>query len=335
MANKDIKLIITVPPFARFNDIAQDPTIESVRLNTTLSLDDPFETILRHVKTEAGNKDVWVDLKCRQLRISEYNVQFLREKEIHYVRLSHKIQVNTPTEIWVDNGNFIAEVEKVIDGDKLIVPSSTERKKGLPLTGQGKVGIRPGMAINILDPSLVIEGYLTDKDKKYVDAAKKQGMHNFMLSFVEKESDITDLLAIDPDAKIRAKIESKNGLDFVRNIYPKYRKLINLIAARGDGYIEVEKPDKIIDFCEQIIKYDPNAVFASRMFESLKNPQKMPKCQDLFDIYCGMLMGYKRFLIGDDICRNKVSVKSAIGLFDVLAEKYNKKNEKSLFYHRK
>ena len=99
------------------------------------------------------------------------------------------------------------------------------------------------------------------------------------------------------------------------------------MAARGDLYVEVDRPDQVIDACAEIINADPNAVFASRMFESLKDIDKMPKCQDLFDVYCGMLMGYKRFMIGDDVCLSEGSVRAAIGLFDVLASKYDEQHE--------
>ena len=99
------------------------------------------------------------------------------------------------------------------------------------------------------------------------------------------------------------------------------------MAARGDLLIEVEKPDEIIDACEEIIKAEPNAILASRIFDSLKDLEKIPKSQDMFDLYCGMLMGYKRFLLGDDVCLNKESVKAAIGLFDVIKQKYDKREK--------
>jgi len=319
-----MKLILTVPAYAQFARFAQDKAVESVRLNTTLPVKAPLEAVLNRIKAKAEPKDVWIDLKCRQLRITNYYVQILNDKEIHYIDLSHKIKVKTPTKIYIDDGNYVGKIEHIINGNKLVVPSSVEKKRGLPLANQGKVGIRPSMSINILHPSLQIEGYLTDRDKKYIEAAKKAGLHNYMLSYVEHESDITDVLGLDTDAKIVAKIESKKGLDFVRNIYPKYKDKVNLMAARGDLYIEVEKPDQIIDACEEIISADPYAMFASRLFESLKDVNKAPKCQDLFDIYCGMQMGYKRFLLGDDVCSRRDSVDAAIGLFDVMREKYER-----------
>ncbi len=290
-----------------------------------------LEQVLKHAKQEAGTKDVWVDLKCSQLRISDYNVDILQNAEVHYITLSHNIQVNCPTELWIDDGHYVGNIAEVVKGNTLVVPSSVDKEKGLPLPKRGQIGIRPGMSVNIVDPSLTIEGYLTEKDKRYIEAAKNIGIHNYMLSYVERESDITSLLELDPEARIIAKIESKKGLSFVRDVYPKYRDTVTLMAARGDMYVEVDRPDQIIDGCEQIIEADPDAVMASRIFESLKNVEEMPHCQDMFDVYSGMQMGYKHFMMGDDICIREDSVKAAIGLFKVLAEKYERLHEKTKF----
>ena len=322
-----MKLTLTVPPYAHFKDIVTHPTVEAVRLNTTLPVHDSLDTILSNIKAQADPKDVWIDLKCRQLRIQDYNVNITNEKETHYITLSHNITLNTPSEMFVDDGNYVGKINSVQNGNQIVVESSTENRYGLPLPSQGEVGIRPGMSINILDPSLKIDGYLTQKDKDYIDAAKKVGMHNYLLSYVEQKSDIEDILKLDPDAQIIAKIESKKGLDFVKKVYPKYKGNVHLMAARGDLYVELDKPDEIITACEHIINADPEAVLASRLFESLKNPNQMPKSQDIFDVYCGMRMGYKRFMIGDDVCLKKESVESAIGLFDTIVQNGTKYKE--------
>ena len=106
-----------------------------------------------------------------------------------------------------------------------------------------------------------------------------------------------------------------------RKIFSPLHKRIHLMAARGDLYLQLE-PDKIIDACQKIIENDSGAIFASRILESFADPVERPKCNDIFDVYAGMLMGYKRFMIGDDVCRRKDSIRSAIGFFNVLSNKY-------------
>lgn len=325
-----MKLILTVPAHAKFGNVANDPYVEGVRINTTIPVNLSLEDTLKGIINEAGNKRVWIDLKCRQLRITDYNIQVEQDKEIHHIGLSHSIRVNTPTEVWFDNGNTVATIDKVVNGRELIIPSSVERGVGIQLPPTGKIGLRRGMSVTILDKTLDIDGYLTQKDKEFVEAAKKVGLHHYLLSFVECDKDISDLLALDSEARILAKIESPKGLDFVREDYPKYRRFlsglkgrVNLMAARGDLYLQVDRPDQIIDGCREIINADKRAVMASRILESCVDPNKIPKCQDLTDVYCSMHMGYRRFMVGDDVSRREDSLKAAIGLFTVLANKYD------------
>jgi hypothetical protein len=318
-------LIITLPPFGNFQSIISEPIIEAVRVNTTLPTDLSLEDRVLNAKNQAGGKPTWIDLKCRQLRIEKYWVHFLNDKEYNCMKLNHKIKVNIPTDAYFDNGNYSGKIIELKNQDTIVIESSVEQRKGVPLPARGEVGIRPGMSVTILDKSLEVDGYLTERDKKYIEIANIYGIHTFMPSFVQKESDITDILALDPKARLLVKIEDEPGLDFVRKIYRKYRKRINLIAARGDGYVQVSKPDKIIDFCEIIIHADENAVFASRMLQSVSNPKKAPECSDIFDAYSGKLMGYKRFMLGDDLCTNKTSMSSAVGLFEVINSKTYKR----------
>src|SRR3989338_4156511 len=165
-----MKLIIPVPPYADFRKVAKDNVVEAVRLNTTHELSDPLEDCLLQIKSYAAPKPVWLDLKCRQLRIVKYNVELLRAKEIHHIELIHNLKVNTPTVVYIDDGNFSGNIERIVNDNTIVVTSSTERKEGFPLPGQGEIGIRPGMSINIPDKSLDIEGNLTNKDIRIIKA---------------------------------------------------------------------------------------------------------------------------------------------------------------------
>ncbi|MBI5149057.1 hypothetical protein HZA33_05235 [Candidatus Pacearchaeota archaeon] len=321
----DYSLILTVPAKGDFTDLLE-PIIEGVRLNTTIPVDNIEET-LSLVNERASGKDVWVDLKCRQLRIKEYSVKILNDGEIHYVRLSHKIKVNLPTELWIDDGNFTGQIEDIVNQDTLVIPGSVERRKGLPLASQGEVGIRPSMSVNILDPSLKIDGHFTDNDVKYLEAMKKLGMNKVFISYTKKLSDYEDVWKIHSEAVIIGKPEDKEGMDFVRNDYQKLKaknKEIGLMLPRGDLYVELDAPHLIIGAMKEIIRAEPNAIAASRIFGSLKDIEKMPACNDLTDIAYLMSLGYKRFMLGDDICLNKNTVKSATGLFKAIAQEYQK-----------
>jgi hypothetical protein len=321
------KIIVTVPAetTARYRDLATHNAVEGFRINTNLTPTSPIEHILENAKFESAGKPLWVDLKCRQLRIADYEVQILPTEEIHRIKLSHDIELNTPVDFYVDNGQYLGRAFSLENKNTLVSRSSSRTGQGLPLPSQDGRGIRPGMSININDPSLVVKGFLTQKDEMYIDAAKKAGIHDYMLSFVESQKDIDDLLALDKDARIVAKIESQKGLDFVDNDYQNANKQaggkINLLTARGDLYTELNMVDQIIDASEKMIRADKDAIFASRILESLVNVDAVPRCSELFDVYAGLKMGYTRFLLGDEVCRGKTSVKAALGLFEIISDK--------------
>lgn len=332
-----MKAIVTIPPYAPYvEDIAKHPLVEGLRLNTVMPIKESLEELLESLKQKAHGKDIWIDLKCRQLRIKRgvfydaptkptvlevggKKVVLDPQKPKAYgnlstppwsiIELDHEIELDTtnPVRCYFNDGYSSAYIAKV-NKNKLIM-----------LDGPQKV-VGGGESVNILDPSLKIKGYLTENDKKYIEAAKKVGIHNYMLSFVEKTQDIEDLLALDPDANIAAKIESQKGLAWMANHYQPKKKL-RLMAARGDLYVEVDRPHNILRATRSIIRADKNAIAASRICTSLRN-SSMPDCHDITDIGYQLEIGYKHFMVGDDVCFNRSSVMATLNLMYEISKEY-------------
>lgn len=299
-----MEVISTIPPYAGYiKRVARHPIISGVRLNTVMPVKESLEELIGRISKEVFPKDVWIDLKCRQIRVTNYATTPYQHLEI-----SHKIKVDTPVKVFFSDGDEHATLADVMDGNKLIMLDGPKRVVG------------PGESINIPDPSLVIEGYLTEKDKNYINAAKKVGVHNYMLSYVESVEDIDEVLGLDPDAKILAKIESKKGLEFVEKEFPTYSALLepgrlHLMAARGDLYVEVDPPHKILNEVRKIAKADPEAVIASRIMGSMQKTST-PSCQDLSDVGYLLMCGYKRFMVGDDLCFDERALMSALNVME-------------------
>jgi pyruvate kinase len=257
-----------------------------------------LEDVLKRLKD--FGKDLWIDLKCRQLRVVGYAVAPFTE-----ITVSHRLSVNTPATAYFNDGKESATLVGV-DGNRLLMLNGPKRVVG------------PGESINILEPSLKIEGYLTDNDKKYIEAGNKTGVKNFMLSYIEQKEDIECLKQYSADAVIVAKIESRKGINFMEK---EYDGKIRLMAARGDLYVELQRPHHIILALETIISKDKNAIAASRIFPSFSEGYE-PSCQDISDVDNLMRMGYKTFMLGDDICMNRDSVICGLNLLDAIAEHY-------------
>ena len=303
MVNLKINAIVTMPPYAPYIDeVLKHRIVSGIRLNTVMPVKGSLEDIVKSLEGKAKNygKELWVDLKCRQLRIKNYGVPPFTE-----IELTHDIEVTAPVKAYFSGGKESATVLET-NGNKLIMQDGPRRVVG------------PGESINIVDPSLKIIGYLTDTDKMYVDACLKNNFHSYMLSFVEGKQDIDELHSYDGKANVIAKIESLKGLDYALN---RWHGECRLMAARGDLYLELKMPHHIIEAEEKILEKDKNAIVASRLFDSL-SCQLEPSCEDIGDADNLMRMGYKTFMLGDEVCMKRDSIISALNLLEKMSAKY-------------
>jgi pyruvate kinase len=287
--------IVTAPPYAPFLDeVAAHPIVSGLRLNTVMPVcGGPAEALER--LTGLG-RPLWVDLKGRQLRVVGAAIPPFTE-----VRLSHRVSVRTPVDAFFSDGREHARVVAV-DGDRLILQDGPRRFVG------------PGESVNIPDPSLRVEGTLTDTDLAYLEAMKELGLGRVMLSYVETPEDVAEVRRVLPGAEVMLKIETRRGLDFARAHGAAHGRLM---AARGDLYVEVLRPHSIIHAVRTVIDADPEAVVASRLFDSLAD-HPVPASADLGDVAFLLEIGYRTFLFGDTVCLRKDTVMEALNLLAAL-----------------
>ena len=292
-----ISAIVTTPPYAVFLDeVARHPLVTGFRLNTVM----PLKTGPREALELLGKykQPVWVDLKGRQLRVVGAAMPPFTE-----IRLSHKIKVNTPVDAYFSDGNERARIVAV-DGDRIILEDGPRRMIG------------PGESVNIMHPSFEIEGTLTDTDKAYLEAMKEMGMNKVMLSYVESADDVGEVKRLLPGAEVVLKIETQRGLDFAKKHGAQHGRLM---VARGDLYVEVLRPHMIIDAVKTVIQADQNAIAASRIFDSLAW-QPVPVSADIGDAAFLLEIGYRTFMLGDQVCLKRDSVIEALNLLEAIAD---------------
>jgi pyruvate kinase len=306
-------------------------SVKGIRFNTARKLEEPLDQLLPSLKSKISPKDLWIDLKCRQLRL--VNNPTVPPDNLE---LNHRIKVKTPTDLrfkeLIEDKETDAKkevyrsvkIEDILRGPFYFSRGSNKIKLNLP---HGlKISFGYGSAVSIEDPSLKIFGYLTEKDKQLMEEAKKIDVHKYMISFTHEEKDLKDVFSHDSEAEILAKIEDSEGLNFVDSVYPKYKdKNVHLIAARGDMYEQLG-PYETLKALKKIIKADPDAVAASRLFQSLSriNPnQEPPDCADVCDIGFLSELGYRRYLLGDELCYDGEKLGIAISLLDNTIKKYH------------
>ncbi|MCB0197075.1 MAG: hypothetical protein KDJ65_34320 [Anaerolineae bacterium] len=291
-----IQAIVTVPPYADFlDDVAAHPLVCGFRLNTVMPLrGGPQEALQR---LTGYGLPLWVDLKGRQLRVVGAAIPPFTE-----VRLSHPIRVDTPVDAFFADGTECVRVAAV-DGDRLILADGPRRLIG------------PGESVNIVHPSLRIDGTLTETDRAYLAAMRELNLTKVMLSYTEQPDDAQEVKDLLPKAEVMLKIETQRGLAFARRHKSSHGRLV---AARGDLYVEVLQPHKITTALREVISVDPQAVVASRIFDSLAF-HPVPASADIGDVAFLLSLGYRTFMLGDALCLRRDSVLEALNLLEAMA----------------
>ena len=301
-----MEIIGTLPPphqFDQLRRVAEHPLIDSARFNIgARTPDSPKVTLEKLLKVMDGKK-FWLDIKGRQLRITKWADQRFGD-----IELNHPIRVQLPATIYF-RGNQSSIITAITDNKIYVDPD--------PPSALGA-----GQAINIIGEGLEIDGYFTEEDLQYIEAAKELNIHNYMLSFVEKESDIADLVQLDPLANIVAKIESPKGMQFVTDIFPHYKGKIQLMAARDDLFINIgQNKLDILPALKTIITQDENAIVASRIATSFEK-DAVVSLGDISDMKLMQEWGYKSFMLSDGICAKKEPFLDAMMLLSNFKRQY-------------
>ena len=289
-------LIATLPPYVRHRDaIASHPLVDALRFNTIMPIGEPKREVLATLQRACAGKPLFVDLKGRQLRVVKF--AYL---PYAFVEISRRIRVDLPARILFKDGE--AEIVRIVDGNQLILADRPARVVGA------------GEPVTILDRSLVVEGYLTDDDCEYIAAARALGLHDYLLSFAEQDADLEAVRVLDPEARIVVKIESKRGLDFVRE-----QPGVRLMAARDDLFIQMgAEKSAILDALDLIVRTDPDAIVASRILTSLEVAETVA-LGDLADLALMHRLGYRTVMLSDGLCFGERAFERAIRVYAEMA----------------
>lgn len=290
---KDCILIATLPSFNNLRKVEKvfmNPHISEVRFNTGVqtaySIDETLSILIR--LSIKYNKMVWIDIKGRQLRVTKW-----ADPLYSCIELNHRVEVSYPAQVYFRNGDIV-DITHIKNGNQLFVDP-------LPREALGA-----GQSVNIFCEDINIDGYLTKKDKQYLNACKKMRLHSIMASFVESSDDLREIIRILPDANIVSKIESLKGISFISN-----SDISNLMAARDDLYLQSGQNYSMMEHLKTIIKKDSGAICASKIFSSLEK-REYTDFADFADLELMYNMGYRKFMLCDNICnfRFEAAIKS-------------------------
>lgn len=302
-------LIASIKPTVQHaEEIAKSPHVDGLRFNTVEPTPWSEHETLERLKDMCGEKDLWIDLKTRQLRVVRW-----ADPEYDVVELSHSIDVPLPVKLQFKGHEAV--ITDIVDGNKLILDEVPPWPVG------------PGQPVNIQHPELKIDGFLTERDERYIEAGEDLDLSNYMLSFVEQKEDIDEVLELAPKANIAAKIESPKGLSFVTGVYPGMEEQVRLVAARDDLFINIG-PNKVrmLEAERTILAHDPGAIAASRILTSLEKGGDV-SLADLKDLQDLFIIGYRNLMLSDGLCKDAEAFRKAKEVYGQFLEYLQRWND--------
>lgn len=303
---KKANLHVTLwPTFTHFRRFASDPRVEGIRLNSAMvNVFEIDDNTFGHLHTDK----LWFDIKGMQMRIKEVISDHTTD-HLEFI-LNRPVKVKTPCPVYFKGGEDAAKLIEVRDGTHFI------------FEGGPKFEVRAGESIHIRNEYEVGGPLLLQNELDKIERIKKYGIKGWYLSYVYEashEAQLREIIGLD---RLILKIEDKRGLEFVAN-HKFNLESTNLMAARGDLYVEVDYPHDILAACKLIISKDQGAFVGSRMLLSIiSNRHSVPSAADFSELAWLYDIGYRNFLLCDELCLKGEWLGAAVNTFDAFRESY-------------
>ena len=303
-----LELMVTLwPSFPHFRRFSQDERLDGgIRLNSAMISASDLDAELEIVREHPSAVPLYFDIKGRQMRVTDVDTDNTDHLDM---TINHPIEVKTPVPVLFKAGEDSALLVEVTDGGRRLI-----------FEGGPRFMVRPGESLHIRHPSLRIGGVLfTDEEKAKIENVKAAGIDRWFLSYVEEARDLDEFRELIGVGEVRLKIESPKGLEFASRW--KRRNGYNLVLARGDLYVELERPHEILEATKMLIQKDPGAIVGSRILLSTFH-DPVPSCADFSELAWLHDIGYRRFLLCDEMCLKEDALSTAVDALDTFRESY-------------
>lgn len=297
-----VDLLVTLwPSFPHFPRFAEDPRIAAIRLNSAMMSNPELDTELTKIQASPGTVPLYFDVKGRQPRV----IEVIPNKNHLDLRLNHTVQVTTPCTVLFKGGV-----------DDALLDHLEEDGRRLVFQGGPRYTVKAGESLYLRDPNLQIKGNLfIPEEVTKIEKCRAAGFKRYFLSYVEQESDVDQFLElVGHDCEVWLKIESMRGLTYVEEHFRKLDNLV-LVAARGDLYVEIDRPHMIAKALKLIVEKDPEACVGSRILLSISDGP-VPSCADFLELAWLYEHGYRRFMLCDELCLREAPLSAAVNAFD-------------------
>src|SRR3989344_4381077 len=294
-------LIATLPTFTSDESLLLSEKILShefiygARYNTGGASPFEPEEILSRLKPIADRcgKRLYVDLEGRQVRIAHWT-PFSAESVV----MNRDFEIELPGQIYFRGLGWFPIVN-VLPEERRIFFSAP--------SGSSKYYLGESQSTHIVAKEFKVKGYLNGKDKEYISAAIANDLSSFMLSFVESMNDLLDFGFVygvgAPNPELVIKIESIEGVNFVKKLPRSFTKKVTLMAARDDLFLaHINRRPDFLGALSLIIQRDHKAILASKIMSGLESGYEI-SLGDIADTALMSKMGYRNFMLSDELSK--------------------------------
>ena len=193
---------------------------------------------------------------------------------------------------------------------------------GSSFYGGPKFLVREGESLHIRDESLKVFGeQFTPIEMEKIEKVKAAGFKHWFLSYVQSQKDVDEFRKLVGDnATVNLKIEDKKGLEYVRTQFVKTSHT-NLVMARGDMYVELERPHEILNATRLLLEKDPDCICGSRLLLSTIQDE-VPSCADWCELAWMADLGYRNMMLCDELCLKEEFLARAVNAFQAFRDHY-------------
>lgn len=332
------------PSFPHFDFFANDSRLSGIRLNSAMIDNAELDIELEKIRNNPPANPLWFDIKGRQLRITDvhFNHEYLD------INVNHRISVPTPARVLFKAGADEAQLVAIEEDGKRLI-----------FSGGPEFMVKAGESLHIRHPEFKVlddtGDMFTEVEKQKIEQVRNFGFTRYYLSYVYSQRYVDEFRElVGPDAEIRLKIEDLAGLRYVSKEFVKDDKT-TLVAARGDLYVELIRPHKIITALQMIIAKDPQASVGSRIFLSTVQPPlakikralnylqeyqpdddkageiidylmepQSPSCADFLELAWLYGIGYRDMMLCDELCLRGDLLQVAVSSFDDFRQTYTR-----------
>ena len=307
---KKIKIISTLGPSSLNKKFLKETKkiIDIYRLNLShLTIDD----LIKNLKFLKKNKikNICIDTEGAQIRTCKCKTRFLIKNNVIDLYVTNTTKKKNTIQLYPQfNISKIKNETKIHIGfDNLVLKVKKNYKKFIrcKVISSGKLEKNKGVHIE----NNVNLNYLTDKDLKSIDIAKKFKVKIFALSFTNFPDDVIKFRKLIGTKKfLISKIETKNAIKYFRSI--SHLSNATLID-RGDlsRYVDVIKIPKIQ---EKILtdskKLKKSVYIATNLLETMTS-KPLPTRAESNDIYYSLKSGAKGLVLAAETAIGKYPIK--------------------------